>query len=70
MRKDGILFSLRQWATLLRYLWIKPGGMLRMWMHYLDYFRPRFHPWQLDNRALLESWKQEYATSSAYRSVA
>ena len=27
---------------------------------YLDYFKPGFHPWQHDNRKLLEAMKARY----------
>ena len=61
MRADGILWSAGEWGSLVRFLWIKPGALLAMWRLYLAYYRPRFHPWQLDNRDLLEKWKREYA---------
>jgi predicted metal-dependent hydrolase len=70
MRADQILWSPREWGSLLSYLWIRPGGMRKMWLLYIDYYRPGFHPWQLDNRDLLEAWKHEYATSPAYQQVA
>ena len=66
MRADGTLFSLREWWSLFHFLWIRPGGLARMWRLWVDYFRPGFHPWQLDNRELLARWKEEYARSSAY----
>lgn len=28
---------------------------------YFDYYRPSFHPWDHDNRALIEQWKQQYS---------
>jgi predicted metal-dependent hydrolase len=28
---------------------------------YLSYYRPSFHPWQVDTRALLEDWKTKQA---------
>lgn len=66
MKTDGILFSLREWRELGWFLFVRPGALTRMWRMYLDYFRPGFHPWQLDNRALLERWRLEYASSSSY----
>ncbi len=69
-RVDGTLFSVREWAALVRYLFVEPGGMLRLLKPYLAYYRPSFHPWQLDNSALLEQWKAEYASSPVYRSAA
>jgi uncharacterized protein len=70
MKIDKVLFSPRQWWSLFKFLLVKPGGMRGMWIHYVDYFRPGFHPWQLDNRDLLEAWKREYATSTTYKEVA
>jgi predicted metal-dependent hydrolase len=61
MAADGILGAPREWWALFRYLWIEPGALTTMWRLYVDYFRPGFHPWQLDNRALLEAWRREYA---------
>jgi predicted metal-dependent hydrolase len=62
MRRDGILFSLREWRSLLGFLLVKPGSFRKMWSQYLDYYRPGFHPWQHDNRALVEAWKRDYAS--------
>ena len=28
---------------------------------WLDYLRPGFHPWDRDDRHLLDRWKQEWA---------
>ena len=69
MRVDGTLFSLRQWGSLVDFLFVRPGALTRMSRIYLDYFRPGFHPWQLDNRALLEAWKREYERAPEYRLV-
>lgn len=57
MAHEGILFSASEWAQLVEFLFIKPGGMFRLFRFYLDYYRPGFHPWELDNRSLLENWK-------------
>lgn len=59
MRADKILFSFAEWRSLFRFLWIEPAGLRKMWQLYLDYFRPNFHPWQLDNHALVEKWQHE-----------
>jgi hypothetical protein len=61
MRADGSVFSLREWATLFDFLWLRPGCVRKMWRLYLDYYRPGFHPWQLDNRHLIEAWLKEVA---------
>jgi uncharacterized protein len=67
MHVDGTLWSAREWVALYRYLCVSPGGLQRLIPAYLDYYRPSFHPWQHDNRALLEAWKGELQTSSVYR---
>ncbi|MBZ0253795.1 MAG: metal-dependent hydrolase, partial [Candidatus Methylomirabilis sp.] len=61
MRADKILFSPREWASLFWFFLVKPGGLRAIVPLYLDYFRPGFHPWDLDNRDLLETWKRDYA---------
>jgi predicted metal-dependent hydrolase len=66
MRADGILFSAREWYALFRFLFITPGGLTNLFFPYFEYYRPNFHPWQLDNRSLLEAWKNELAASPAY----
>jgi uncharacterized protein len=67
MKHDGILCSPREWFGLLGFLLVRPGAMRRLVFPYLRYFSPRFHPWVLDNRALLERWRTEFATEAVYR---
>jgi predicted metal-dependent hydrolase len=66
MRAEGLLFSGREWYALFRFLFIHPGGIHRMFWPYLEYYRPSFHPWQLDNRSLLDAWKAELEASPSY----
>lgn len=51
-RHDGI-GNLRSWRALLRYLWIEPGLLRRAAPSYFAYFKPGFHPWRVDDRALI-----------------
>ena len=57
MRADGCLFSLGEWRSLLGFLFIKPGPLRLVIAQSFHYFRPSFHPWQLDNRDLLNTWR-------------
>jgi predicted metal-dependent hydrolase len=57
MRADGCLFSFAEWRALFVFLWIDPGTMRRLAGKYFQYYRPGFHPWQLDNRELLNAWQ-------------
>jgi uncharacterized protein len=43
---------------LLSFLFVRPGVWVRMFPAWCSYFRPGFHPWQHDNRAAVEAWKQ------------
>lgn len=70
MHADGTVWDLREWARLGRYLFLKPGGMLRLIPKYFSYFRPSFHPWDHDNRAQLEAWKRELEAEPDYGRVA
>jgi uncharacterized protein len=45
MRADGTLASPREWASLLAFLFVRPGTLRQSIRPYLAYFRPRFHPW-------------------------
>lgn len=66
MHANGILFSVREWASLVDYLFFRPGGMFKLFWHYLEYYKPSFHPWDMDNKDVLERWKAEqYAAPSA-----
>lgn len=51
--RDGELFNLRAMAGFIAFMWWKPGPLRRMLPDYLDYYRPSFHPWMHDNRALI-----------------
>jgi uncharacterized protein len=67
MSRDRILFSPREWYGLFRFLFVDPGRMTQLVRPYFEYYRPSFHPWQLDNRGLLEAWKTELASSPSYQ---
>jgi predicted metal-dependent hydrolase len=66
MHHDGTLFSWGEWRSLLSFLFVSPGAFRGLGALYFDYFRPSFHPWDLDNRDLLDSWKRELEASPAY----
>ncbi|PZN26749.1 MAG: hypothetical protein DIU71_18235 [Proteobacteria bacterium] len=51
-RQDG-LNTPRTWARYAWFLFGKPGMLRRILPAYLSFYRPRFHPWQRDDRALL-----------------
>jgi uncharacterized protein len=61
MRRDGALWSAREWWALFRFNFIRPGALRKMTPIYFQYFKLNFHPWELDNRDLLEKWKEKHA---------
>lgn len=69
MRARGLAASPSEWASLLSYLFVRPGPMRTVIRLYFPYYRPGFHPWDLDDRALLEAWKRELGRSEIYREV-
>jgi uncharacterized protein len=62
MHVDGTLFSPREWASLVRFLVVEPGGMRPLAGLYLAYYRPGFHPLDIDCSHLLDAWRREYAS--------
>jgi predicted metal-dependent hydrolase len=63
--QDGI----NTFATRLRtfnYLWIYPGILRRIIPSWLAFFRPGFHPWDIDDRALVRKHEVELQAIPSY----
>ena len=58
LRNDGKLWSIREWASGFKFLFIKPGMLRRVFPAWLRFFKKDFHPWQVDNRELISAWEQ------------
>jgi predicted metal-dependent hydrolase len=57
--QEGKLLDIRDCIRYLRFM-LGANGLVRpMLPGLLLYFRRSFHPWQLDNRALVEQWRDE-----------
>lgn len=69
MRTDGIHWSAAEWRDLGRFLFFEQR-VHRLLPHWFAYFNPWFHPWQLDDRALLERWRRDHATALQPRASA
>ncbi|MDZ3830517.1 MAG: metal-dependent hydrolase [Sphingopyxis sp.] len=52
LRQDG-LNDFATWRSLLRYLYGRPGTMRMLLRGAFTYMRPGFHPWEIDDRALI-----------------
>jgi hypothetical protein len=62
MARDGILSSPREWGALGWFLFGDPGGLRKLIPHYLRYYKPGFHPRDIDDAGLLETWRAAYET--------
>lgn len=58
LRNDGKLWSIREWASGFKFLFIKPGMLRRVFPAWLRFLKKDFHPWQVDNRELISAWEQ------------
>lgn len=70
MHADGILFSRAEWQSLLRWLFVEPGWVWTLSRDYLAYFRPGFHPSDIDTSALLEAWRASVEPASSDKEAA
>ena len=52
LKQDG-MDGPRTWLRIFAYLLIYPGLLREIFPAWLSFFRPRFHPWQHDDRALV-----------------
>ena len=66
MHAAGILTSAEEWKALLRFLFVEPGGMGPLVRLYFEYFRPGFHPSNIESTELLDRWRAEFAASPVY----
>jgi hypothetical protein len=66
MKTDGIHLSVAEWMGLVRFLFIKPGGLAPLFPLWLEYFRPNFHPSQIESDGLVEEWRREFARDAVY----
>lgn len=51
------------------YVWRNPGLFSKGWRTYFSWYRPGFHPWDHDNRALIARWKEDFTTPKAATSA-
>ncbi|HEY0621972.1 MAG TPA: metal-dependent hydrolase [Sphingomonas sp.] len=62
MAQDGVT-GWRAKARLARYLLVSPGIVRRMIPAWLSYFLPGFHPWNHDDRNLIQLAESEYSAA-------
>ena len=59
LAQDGITGWKARWG-MLKYLVISPGVVRRIFPAWLAYFKPGFHPWDHDDRALIGKYEGEF----------
>lgn len=62
MLKRGAFFSPRQHWRLFKFLFVTPGTLRALFVPWLSYFRPSFHPAERGGFELIENWKRSLAT--------
>ena len=60
LRQDGIT-GFRAWFGLLRFMWVSPGMMRKIFGAWAAFFMPGFHPWNEDDRHLIKRYEAEAA---------
>lgn len=59
LRQDGITGA-RAWLPLLWTMWGNPGMMRKIFAAWAHFFLPGFHPWNVDDRALIQGFESEF----------
>lgn len=62
-RQDGINTP-RTWLRVLKFLLVSPGMWRKIFIPYLSFYRPGFHPWRHDDRALIAAVERQLAADS------
>ncbi len=57
LKAEGLHRRAGAWRTVMNQLYGRPGMFRRIFLPWADFFRPGFHPWQRDNRPLIERHK-------------
>ena len=63
LRKDGKLTDLPMMCRGMRWLWGRNGFFRKLVGVYRDYYQSDFHPWQHDNRDLLDQYAPAFASA-------
>jgi predicted metal-dependent hydrolase len=69
LRQDGCN-DFATWRKLLFYLYGRPGTLRLLLLGAFTYMRPGFHPWQIDDRALLTKALAALEAGEAERNAA
>jgi predicted metal-dependent hydrolase len=65
LRQDGIEPKSMRGAAWRYFVFGKPGVLRRIFGHYMAWYRPGFHPWQTDDRSLLNGIEDSLIPAAA-----
>lgn len=65
LRQDGITGP-RAWASLFWFAFVRPGMVRKILGAWALFFLPGFHPWNHDDRALIEREEERLSQGAAY----
>ncbi len=60
LRQDN-MNNFRSWRKFLHYVFVQPGILRAVLGSYLTYYKPGFHPWRVDDRALIAEFEPSLA---------
>lgn len=66
LRRDGLADKPAIWLKGLWRLWGPKGLLLPLVPAWLSYFRPDFHPWDIDDSALIEQYRKRFEELDLY----
>jgi predicted metal-dependent hydrolase len=64
-RQDNINTA-RTWLRVVKFLLVRPGILRKMFRPYLGFYRPGFHPWLHDDRALIADVEKQLAADQPH----
>jgi len=64
LRQDGITGP-KAWAQVFWFAFVRPGMMRKVLGAWASFFMPGFHPWNHDDRALIEAEEQRLSAQAA-----
>lgn len=59
LKSDGRHWSPRVWLSGMAWLFGRGGVLRRLYPHWRAFQRPGFHPWDVDDRRLIQRWKAD-----------
>lgn len=70
LKQEGLLYKPATWQGMARFYFGK-RGVLRAFnsRHFWSFLKPDFHPWQLDDRALIRHWEALYEQGEDMRCI-